>query len=104
MVLYIRASMHGKRSIVLLTEMRGSLINMAGPKRGIDSHGNIVIEYDMRIKTAEEEKHDLQLIDGALIIVNKDFQNCHAFTSRIYGDCGAVDMTASRLEYAVERH
>ena len=90
-----------KRDDPIILE-QGSLINMAGPKRGIDSHGNIVIEYDMRIKTAEEEKHDLQLIDGALIIVNKDFQNCHAFTSRIYGDCGAVDMTASRLEYAVE--
>ncbi|XP_048565842.1 uncharacterized protein LOC125545840 [Triticum urartu] len=90
-----------KRDDPIIVE-QGSLINMSGPKRGIDSHGNILIEYDMRIKTAEEEKHDLQLIDGASIIVSKDLQNCHTFTSRIYGDCGAVDFTASRLENAVE--
>ncbi|KAM3353915.1 hypothetical protein ACQJBY_024857 [Aegilops geniculata] len=42
---------------------QGSLFNLAGPKRGIDFYGNILIEYDMRIRTAKEEKDDLQLID-----------------------------------------
>jgi hypothetical protein len=30
--------------------MQGSLINMAGPKRGIELVGTILIEYDMKIK------------------------------------------------------
>lgn len=38
---------------------RGSSINMADPKRAIDLRGNIVIEYNMRTKTDEEEKQGL---------------------------------------------
>ena len=75
---------------------------MAGPKRGIDLCGNILIEYDMRIKTCEKENHDLQLIDGASIIRFKDMQNCHVFTNRIHGDTGAIDITTACLEDAVE--
>ncbi|KAE8800959.1 hypothetical protein D1007_23459 [Hordeum vulgare] len=75
---------------------------MPGPKRGIDLSGNIVVEYDMRIKTTEEVKHDLQLIDGASMIHHKDLRDCRAFTSRIHGDHCAIDLTASALDDAVE--
>lgn len=75
---------------------------MVGPKRGIDLSGNIVVEYDMRIKTDEEVKHDLQLIDGASMIRHKDLRDRQAFTSRIHGDHGEIDLTVSALDDAVE--
>ncbi|XP_020178508.1 uncharacterized protein [Aegilops tauschii subsp. strangulata] len=81
---------------------QGSLINLTGPKRGIDFLGGILIEYDMRIKTAEPENHDLQLIDGVSILGNMGMRNRSVFTGRIHGDCGAVDITFSNLENAVE--
>ena len=74
---------------------------MAGPKRGIDMMDFTLIEYDMRIKTGKQEKDDLQLIDGASIIGPAGIWNC-PFTIRIPGDCGAVNITLSRLEDAVE--
>uniref|UniRef100_A0A0E0P9Z5 DUF6598 domain-containing protein n=1 Tax=Oryza rufipogon TaxID=4529 RepID=A0A0E0P9Z5_ORYRU len=83
-------------------EMRkGSLIEMTGPKRGIDFSCAVLVEYDMRIKTGEREEDDLQLIDGATDLD-------HILTShvpvrnRIYGDCGAVDITQANLLYAFE--
>lgn len=75
---------------------------MGGLKRGIDFLGDILIEYDMRIKTTEPENHDLQLIDGASILGNMGMRNRSVFTRRIHGDCGAVDITFSNLENAVE--
>ncbi|CAM0870785.1 unnamed protein product [Alopecurus aequalis] len=89
---------------------QGSFINLAGPKRGIDFCDGTLIEYDMRIKTAEEEKLDLlppftkglQLIDGVSMMHGMGLQNCQPFTNRIHGDSGAVDITASLLERAVE--
>jgi len=81
---------------------QGSLINLSGPKRGIDFLGDILIEYDMRIKTAEPEKDDPQLIDGLSVLGNMGMRNRCVFTNRIYGDCGAVDITFSNLENAVE--
>ncbi|CAN6302900.1 unnamed protein product [Urochloa humidicola] len=80
---------------------QGSLINMAGPKRGIDMMDNTLIEYDMRVKMGEEEKDDLQLIDGASIIGSVGTWN-QPFTFHIPGDYGAVDITLSRLRSAVE--
>ncbi|KAM0922104.1 hypothetical protein ACQ4PT_006350 [Festuca glaucescens] len=71
---------------------QGSFISLAGPKRGIQFYDSILIEYDMRIKTVDQEKHDLQLIDGISMIHNRGLQNCQAFTNRIHGDCGAVDI------------
>jgi hypothetical protein len=47
---------------------QGSLIDMAGPKRGIEMDDCTVVEYDMRIKNSAQEKDDLQLIDGALVL------------------------------------
>lgn len=75
---------------------------MSGPKRGIDLYGTILIEYDLRIKTGKQEKDDLQLIDGVSFMDDIDTCNCHALTSRIHGDRGAVDITASRIDDAVE--
>lgn len=85
-----------------ITVKQGSLINMTGPKRGIDFLGNIIIEYDMRIKTGEQEKHDLVLIDGASVLGDTDTSNCRVLTKRIHGDCGAIDIAMLRLENAIE--
>ncbi|CAN6332047.1 unnamed protein product [Urochloa humidicola] len=84
-----------------ITVEQGSLINMAGPKRGIDMMDFALIEYDMRIRTGKQEKDDLQLIDGASIIGPAGIWN-RPFTIRIPGDYGAVNITLSRLEDAVE--
>ncbi|CAM0904020.1 unnamed protein product [Alopecurus aequalis] len=81
---------------------QGSLINMAGPKQGIDLCGTTLIEYDMRIKTGKREKDDLQLIDGVSDIDGVALWDRCTFTNRIHGDYGAVDLTASCLEQAVE--
>jgi hypothetical protein len=43
---------------------QGSLIEMIGPKRGISMGDAVLLEFDMRIKKGEQEKDDLQLIDG----------------------------------------
>ncbi|KAF8714916.1 hypothetical protein HU200_027452 [Digitaria exilis] len=80
---------------------QGSLINMTGPKRGIDMMDLTLIEYDMRIKTGKEEQYDLQLIDGASLIGPAGIWN-KPFTIHIPGDYGAVDITLSRLDSAVE--
>jgi hypothetical protein len=56
----------------------------------------------MKIKTDGQEKHDLQVIDGASLIRFKEMQNCEVITNRIGGDCGAIDIIASGLEDAVE--
>ena len=44
--------------------MQGSLIEMIGPKRGIEMYSAVLIEYDMRIKKGQQEADDMQLIDG----------------------------------------
>ncbi|KAL6629843.1 hypothetical protein ACP70R_029608 [Stipagrostis hirtigluma subsp. patula] len=80
---------------------QGSLINMVGPKRGIEVYGPILIEYDMRIKTGGHEKDDLQLIDGVSSIDDWALSR-HVFTARIHGNCGAIDITTSRFDFGVE--
>uniref|UniRef100_A0A8R7V6W8 DUF6598 domain-containing protein n=1 Tax=Triticum urartu TaxID=4572 RepID=A0A8R7V6W8_TRIUA len=79
---------------------QGSLIDMAGPKRGIDLISTILVEYDMRIKVGEEERDDYQLIDGVTDIADLGPWNC-ALKKRIQGDCGAVDLTIARVDDAV---
>ncbi|KAM0887895.1 hypothetical protein ACQ4PT_028699 [Festuca glaucescens] len=81
---------------------QGSLINMNGPKRAIHMYDTVFIEYDMKIKTGEQEKDDLQLIDGLSGIDDTGVWNCRTITRRIHGDSGAVDITVLRLESAVE--
>ncbi|CAN6275259.1 unnamed protein product [Urochloa humidicola] len=80
---------------------QGSRINMAGPKRGIDMMDYALIEYDMRIKSGEQEKDDIQLIDGASIIGPVGIEN-RPSRVRIAGDYGAIDLTLSCLGNAVE--
>uniref|UniRef100_I1QCR2 DUF6598 domain-containing protein n=2 Tax=Oryza glaberrima TaxID=4538 RepID=I1QCR2_ORYGL len=74
---------------------------MEGPKRGIDMMDYALIEYDMRIKIGEQEKDDVQLIDGASLIGPAGLWN-EPYTLRIPGDYGAVDITLSRLRWAAE--
>ena len=73
---------------------------MAGPKRGIQFIDTILIEYDMKIKRGEDEKEDLQLIDGISFLDNIDSWDRSPFTFRIHGDCGAIDVGVSRLNSA----
>uniref|UniRef100_A0A0D3GU87 DUF6598 domain-containing protein n=1 Tax=Oryza barthii TaxID=65489 RepID=A0A0D3GU87_9ORYZ len=80
---------------------QGSLINMEGPNRGIDMMDYALIEYDMRIKTGEQEKDDLQLIDGASMIGPAGLWN-RPDTICIPGDYGAVDITLSRFYCSAE--
>ncbi|PNT73509.1 uncharacterized protein LOC100825594 [Brachypodium distachyon] len=60
------------------------------------------IEFDMRIKTGEEEKDDLQLIDGASEICGVPLREGCTWTERIHGDYGAIELTAAYLQAAVE--
>uniref|UniRef100_A0A0A8Z5X8 DUF6598 domain-containing protein n=1 Tax=Arundo donax TaxID=35708 RepID=A0A0A8Z5X8_ARUDO len=79
---------------------QGSLIEMTGPKRGIEIDSGVLIEFDMRIKNGEQEKDDLQLIDGA--IACNDRRPYKPIKHRITGNCGAVDMSLAYVEHAVE--
>lgn len=72
------------------------------PKRGIRFGDETALEYDMRIKTGEHEEDDLQLIDGVSVISLMEVRNSRVFTSRIIGDCGAIDISAARMDSAVE--
>uniref|UniRef100_A0A0E0QC01 DUF6598 domain-containing protein n=1 Tax=Oryza rufipogon TaxID=4529 RepID=A0A0E0QC01_ORYRU len=88
-------------SVELYGYIAGSLINMEGPNRGIDMMDYALIEYDMRIKTGEQEKDDLQLIDGASMIGSGGLWN-RPETICIPGDYGAVDITLSRFYCSAE--
>ncbi|XP_051211665.1 uncharacterized protein [Lolium perenne] len=81
---------------------QGSLITMNGPKRAIHLLDTIVIEYDMRIKTGEDENDDLQLIDGLSAVDGNGVWDSRTLARRIHGDCGAVDMVFLRLRCGVE--
>ncbi|VAI29866.1 hypothetical protein VPH35_089255 [Triticum aestivum] len=101
MVLYTREALLFENYVVLLTVMRGSLIEMTGPKRGIAMNSPVLVEFDMRIKTGDKEEDDLTLIDGATDYCNLTIPSV-SFTNRINGDCGAVDITLARIYNAVE--
>ncbi|KAM0825518.1 hypothetical protein ACQ4PT_069502 [Festuca glaucescens] len=78
------------------------LIQMSGPKRGIDMTSPVLIEFDMRIKTGESEEDDLQLIDGAVLFSDMDPPINMAFTERLGGEGGAVDINLAHLYEAAE--
>uniref|UniRef100_A0A0E0QNG3 DUF6598 domain-containing protein n=1 Tax=Oryza rufipogon TaxID=4529 RepID=A0A0E0QNG3_ORYRU len=80
---------------------QGDLIEMTGPKRGISMCCSVLLEFDMRIKKGEQERDDLQLIDGAIDYIGL-ITATFPFTKRINGDCGAVDITLARVYWAVE--
>ncbi|WVZ78069.1 hypothetical protein U9M48_025834 [Paspalum notatum var. saurae] len=81
---------------------QGSLINMAGPKRGIQLVDTTLIEYDMKIKTGKHEDEDLQLIDGVSFIDDMETCDRHVYTCRLRGDGGVVNLALSRLKHAVQ--
>lgn len=60
-----------------------------------------LLEYDLRIKTGEQEKDDLTLIDGASILGSAGICG-EPFRFHISSDCGAVDITLVCIDYAVE--
>uniref|UniRef100_A0ACD5VQB7 Uncharacterized protein n=1 Tax=Avena sativa TaxID=4498 RepID=A0ACD5VQB7_AVESA len=78
------------------------LIQMSGPKRGIEMTAPVLIEFYMRIKTGESEEDDLQLIDGAVIFCDMDPPINMAFTERLVGEGGAVDINLAHLYESVE--
>ncbi|CAM0873213.1 unnamed protein product [Alopecurus aequalis] len=79
---------------------QGSLIEMTGPKRGIAVSCDVLLEFDLRIKNGEDEKDDLQLIDGIT-----EFDGVRMLSIpievRIDGNCGAVDMCYALVNSAV---
>ncbi|GJM93312.1 hypothetical protein PR202_ga09858 [Eleusine coracana subsp. coracana] len=79
---------------------QGSLIEMTGPKRAIDMVSPVLIEFDMRIKNGEQEKDDLELIDGAFAF--RDQWPCKSTKHRINGKYGAIDISLAYIEHAVE--
>ncbi|KAK1612813.1 hypothetical protein QYE76_036486 [Lolium multiflorum] len=79
----------------------GSLVDMAGPKRGIQLMDNTLIEYDMRIKRGEQEQDDLQMLDGASILGFIGPWN-YPFKLDTPGDYGTIDIILSPIRWAVE--
>ncbi|CAM0902674.1 unnamed protein product [Alopecurus aequalis] len=78
------------------------LIQMSGPKRGIEMTAPVLVEFDMRIKTGEKEEEDLQLIDGVVNFSDMDPPVNMAFTERLGGEGGAVDINLAHLYEAAE--
>ncbi|KAL6888512.1 hypothetical protein ACP4OV_009538 [Aristida adscensionis] len=85
-----------------ITVEQGSFINITGPKRGIELVDSILIEYDMKIKTGELEKDDLQLVDGLSPQRSQGFDTCYPFISHIKGGCGTIEISAAVIPYGVE--
>ncbi|CAM0872825.1 unnamed protein product [Alopecurus aequalis] len=79
---------------------QGAFIEMTGPKRGIALSCDVLLEFDMRIKNGENEKDDVQLIDGV-----SEFKGLRMASRplevRIGGNYGAVDMSFARVDCAV---
>ncbi|CAL5043861.1 unnamed protein product [Urochloa decumbens] len=79
---------------------QGSHMEMIGPKRGILMLSDVLMEFDMRIKTGEKEEDDLQLIDGVEHFSQRI--STSPFTLRFNGTCGAVDMELTLVDAGME--
>ncbi|CAL5051793.1 unnamed protein product [Urochloa decumbens] len=79
---------------------QGSHMEMIGPKRGIVMLSDVLMEFDMKIKTGEKEEHDLQLIDGVGHLSPR--MSPRPFPLRFNGTCGAVDMCLAFVECGME--
>ncbi|CAN6357932.1 unnamed protein product [Urochloa humidicola] len=79
---------------------QGSHMEMTGPKRGIVVLSDVLMEFDMRIKTGEKEEHDLQLIDGVGHLSQR--MSTRPFALRFNGTCGAVDMCLTLVDHGME--
>jgi hypothetical protein len=75
-------------------------MEMSGPKRGILLLSDVLMEFDMRIKTGEKEEDDLQLIDGLEHLTQRI--PTRPFVLRFTGSCGAVDMCLTFVEAGME--
>jgi hypothetical protein len=73
---------------------------MTGPKRGIALSCDVLLEFDMRIKNGEEEKDDLQLVDGVSEFLGLHMQS-RPWEVRIDGNYGEVDMSFAAVYNAV---
>ena len=62
----------------------------------------VLVEFDMRIKIGEREEDDLQLIDGAVSFSDMDPPINMAFTRRLCGEGGAVDINLAHMYEAAE--
>uniref|UniRef100_A0A0E0LWG5 DUF6598 domain-containing protein n=1 Tax=Oryza punctata TaxID=4537 RepID=A0A0E0LWG5_ORYPU len=93
---------HGCRMMQIFSIRIAALSNAAvGPKRGISLQSPAVIEYDLKIKKGEEEKDDLQLIDG--VAAFSDLTPFHGvYSRRIHGIHGAVDISLALLRNGKE--
>ncbi|TVU49195.1 hypothetical protein EJB05_00493, partial [Eragrostis curvula] len=78
-------------------------IYMSGPKRGVYLQCPALIEYDMWIKTGQDEKDDRTLIDGAFICSELTYIR-GTITNRIEGgfDGASVDISRALFRGAVE--
>ena len=81
--------------------LQGSLIQMTGPKRGIEMVSPVLLEFDMRIKNGGQQEEDLQLIDGAIKCM-MELMSWKPIKHRIEGNCGAVDISLACIDFAVE--
>ncbi|CAL5046753.1 unnamed protein product [Urochloa decumbens] len=79
---------------------QGSHMEMTGPKRGIVMLSDVLMEFDMKIKTGEKEEHDLQLIDGVEHFSQRI--STRPFTLRYNGTNGAVDMDVTLVDAGME--
>ncbi|CAO2208495.1 unnamed protein product [Urochloa humidicola] len=77
-----------------------SLIQMTGPKRGIEMDPPVLIELDIRIKDGGLEDDDLGLIDGTVACTLR--KPWRPINHRIVGNGGTIDMNLALVEYAVE--
>ncbi|KAM0908292.1 hypothetical protein ACQ4PT_015558 [Festuca glaucescens] len=75
---------------------QGSLIEMTGPKRCIAFFGDVLLEFDMRIRNGEKGEDDVQLIDGVL-----EFQDIMIWEPAELRIGGAVDMAFAFVYNAV---
>ncbi|KAG2565510.1 hypothetical protein PVAP13_7NG026900 [Panicum virgatum] len=74
---------------------------MTGPKRGIVMLSDVLMEFDMRIKTGAKEEDDLQLIDGLTCLDKR--MSSRPFTLRFNGTSGgAVDMCLALILEGME--
>ncbi|WVZ69851.1 hypothetical protein U9M48_018574, partial [Paspalum notatum var. saurae] len=90
---------HSRNDPVIVEQ--GDLIEMTGPKRGIEMTPPVLIEFDIRIKNdGGLEEDDPELIDGAVACTLR--RPCKPVNYRIAGNCGTVDMTLAFVDFAVE--
>uniref|UniRef100_A0A0D3HQH4 DNA-directed RNA polymerase n=1 Tax=Oryza barthii TaxID=65489 RepID=A0A0D3HQH4_9ORYZ len=87
-----------------IVNLSDPFILLSGPKRGIGMETPALLEYDIRIKRGDGEDDDLQLINGAATISETELPPpyAQAYTRRIAGDYGSVNISLALLHNAIE--